>query len=661
MIQRKVKTDIFAEAVQIAELLLKASDAYYNDADSIITDMEYDQKKDYLRDLYHTQLLPKKSVNSDAVKKVEKCLNQIGAPVQASEWKKYQHKIPMTSLNKVNSEPEFSKWESEIRDQYYLLLDKMDGGSIKLYYENGKLEHAVTRGDGSEGEDVVQNVSHMKYVKTSIPGFTGEIVGEMIIERDDFDEINRQSVREYKNPRNAATGISKQLDGTFTQYISIYHYNVVDYSKDFSTEDEKLLQLEAWGLKTCFWKKLTKQQVIALFNKYENEIRASLNYDIDGLVIRCDSIAKQEEHGSIGGNPKAVIAWKFKPIEKETIIESIKVSLGNCRRVTPVAYVQATAMGGVTVRHVTLHNYDIVKKMGLATGCRVLICRANDVIPFLLKNFTPKTPELPTHCPECGAGLEEKGKYIICPNDNCSGLGTGNLERWINVLDVESVGPKLIEVLYSKGMVKEPADFYKLTENQLADLDRMGDRSAQKIVKNLRAKMKITLPDFIAGLNIPNFSTSTAETMMEAGYDSITKMFSAQEHELSQIKGIGEKTAHQIVTGIQAKCMVIKNLFDVGVTIKEPEKVVLDSSKLSGKSFCFTGAINTIKQDGKRYTREDMHELVIKNSGKVEEGVKKGLTFLVMADPSSTSGKTQKAKDMGVELLSEADFFKMIK
>lgn len=268
--------------------------------------------------------------------------------------------------------------------------------------------------------------------------------------------------------------------------------------------------------------------------------------------------------------------------------------------------------------------------------------------------------EIPTICPECGEPVEEQGKFLICTNDYCSGLATGNLERWIQVLNIDSVGPKIILMLFEKGLVKEPADFYKLSVDQVASLERMGERSATKVVTNLRAKMQLTLPELIAGLNMQNFSTETAQALVDAGYNTIIKIFNAQETELVNVKGIGDITASQIVKGMQAKAIILKNLFDVGITIKEPEKIELSSNKLAGKSFCFTGAIQAIKSDGKRYTRDDMHALVLKNGGTVEKAITKDLTYLVMVDPSSTSGKAQKARQLGTSILGEQQFFEMI-
>lgn len=653
--------DFFKKAKEELIVLRKASDSYYNQDESMISDSEFDQKKDYLVSLYEKYLLPKKSLNQDFVKEVEDFLNQIGAPVTASKWKKAKHKIPMTSLNKVNSEEEFRKWENEIGDKEYILFDKMDGGSIELIYKNSKLVQAITRGDGSEGEQIVQNVQKMKNVKIFIEGFSGSLRGEIVILRDDFEALNTTSDREYKNPRNTATGLSKNLEGINVEFLSILFYDIDDDNKFFKTEEEKLLYIESLGLKTCFWKKVTVEELIKIFKDYEINVRVNLPYDIDGMVIRANSIELQEKCGELGGNPKAKIAWKFAPMKKDVKLLDVIWNLSN-RRITPIALLEPTNMGGVVVSRCTLNNVDIFKEFGIKKNCIVELIRANDVIPKILSLKGEGNVEIliPSECPICGEHTQIDGKFLYCSNEFCSGLGNGNLKRWVNTLEIESIGPEIIKMLYEKDLVREPADFYKLTVEQLSGLDRLGERSANKIVNNFKAKMELTLPEFISGLNIPSFSIKTSEALLNAGYNTIDKILNAKKEDLVKIKGIELKTATFIIEGMKSKVTVIQNLLEVGIKIREPIKISLESEKFKGISFCFTGAIQSIKTDGKRYTREDMYDLVLKNGGKIEESVKRGLSFLVMADPNSTSSKANKAREIGTKIMSEEEFFRLI-
>lgn len=652
----------FEEINNLIEALKRASSSYYNDSISLMSDAEYDSKKDHLQDLYRTVLIPKKKQCAKQIAEVEKFFTQIGAPIVPSEWNKVAHIVPMTSLNKVNKEHEFVRWTHEIGDQYYVIFDKMDGGSIDLVYENGKLVQALTRGDGTEGEDMLINVLKMQNVKKMIPGFTGNLYGEVVITRDDFETLNSNSNKEYKNPRNTANGLQKALDGINVELLSILFYNIRGLDS-VQTEEEKLQTIESFGLKTCFWKKVTVKEAISIYYEYHKEIRSTLPYDIDGLVIRANSIKLQEKHGMLGGNPKAHIAWKFPPMQRETILLDIEWSVGNSRRITPVAILKPVDMGGVTVRRCSLHNVSIFKSLKLKKGCTVLVERANDVIPYLVENRSGGTKEfeIPSVCPACSEPVSVEEKFLICNNDNCSGLEIGNLEKWIKVLNIDSIGPRIIQLLYEKKLVTEPADFYVITTDQVAGLDRMGKRSAEKVINNLKAKMEITLPELIAGLNMLGWGKEIAQTLVDAGYDSIEKMCGARKSNLIQVKGIGYTTADQIVHGLESKADVMKHLFQVGIIIKESQKVVLSSNKLAGKSFCFTGAIQATKTDGKRYTRDDMHALVLANGGTVATRVSSGLSYLVMVDVSSTSGKAKKARDLGTALLRESEFFEMLK
>jgi DNA ligase (NAD+) len=258
--------------------------------------------------------------------------------------------------------------------------------------------------------------------------------------------------------------------------------------------------------------------------------------------------------------------------------------------------------------------------------------------------------------------VEEGETYLMCTNDACIGLRIGNLYKWIKALKIMDISDKTIELLVNKGLVKEPCDFYKLKAEQIQVLERMGERSAKKIVENFGSGMEIPLDTFVDGLNIANFSGSRAELLIESGYNTIGKMLNVKVSDLIKIKGIETKTANAIVDGLKSKENIINNLLDVGIKIivEEKEEIKMASNKLAGKSFCFTGGINRVDDDGKRFTRERMQALVMENGGSVMDSVKKGLTYLVQADPSSQSSKTKKAEELEVQIVSEANFFKMI-
>lgn len=266
---------------------------------------------------------------------------------------------------------------------------------------------------------------------------------------------------------------------------------------------------------------------------------------------------------------------------------------------------------------------------------------------------------IPTVCPICEMDLEEDGKFLRCTNSNCTAATLGTLNRWIYGLKIMDIGIKTIETLHEVGLVNESADFYKLKISDIAGLDRLGERSAKKIINNLKVKMELTLPEFIGALNIDNFASAIAKTLVEAGFDTLEKMQNAESHELILIKGIEEKTASKIINGLKEKEIEIKNLLDVGITFKAIEEVKLNSEKLDGKRFCFTGTIERLDDNGKRYNRKMMEQLVLENGGTIQK-VKKDLDYLVIADPNSTKSKAVKARKLNINLLSEKEFFEMV-
>jgi len=637
---------------ELIEILENANESYYNDAESEISDEEYDNLKDELR-----KLAPKHPF-----------LLQVGQKVsKSSEWKKAKHKISMTSLNKVNLEDEFKKWAKETGSKYFIIEEKLDGGSADLEYEVNLID-GITRGDGIEGDSITPNIVRMQNVKAKIDNFNGSLRGEIIILAEDFEKINKilesEGVKTLANARNGAVGISKRLDGRFSKDLTILYYDITGI--DFKTEFDKMEYIKnVLKLKTSFYKRVTIDEAIEVYNDYVNKLRAELDHEIDGLVIKVDDIATQENLGLLGSNPRGQIAWKFPPITKVARVLDVKWHVGNMRHVTPIIHIEPTKIGGVTVSKMNCHNLDIfTTKFNLYKGCKLLFKRSNDVIPVPLKVIEEevqkeKTFLPPTHCPECNARLEIEGKFLTCPNDNCTALQTGNLEKWIGGLEIMDIGGKIIEALHKTGKVNEPADFYKLKVSDIANLEGLGEKSANKILKNLHDKKQLTLPEFIGNLNMRNFSKSRVETLVEAGYDSIEKLQTAKVEDIAKVGGFKDKTAQCVINGLKSKQSVIRNLLDIGITIKEIEKVQIKSNKLKGLSFVFTGGIEKRDINGNRYTRPMMEALVIENEGQICS-VTKGLSFLVQVDPTSTSSKSQKANILGIKILSENDFFKML-
>lgn len=656
------------------QLLLEASNSYYNKSISILTDEEFDDLKDKFELEYPTDPI----------------LHTIGASIKQSPFKKATHKIAMQSLNKVKTFDELKNWDEKCNPRKtltYIVSEKLDGISIGLEYENGNLVKAITRGDGLIGEDITVNVRKMKNVCEKLKNFTGALRGEIILKQKDFEEINKICETRYEEPfknlRNGASGIAKNRHGKYCEYLTIVYFDCTGELDKFKKFDfiENTLQLQ-----TCFVKhNLRIDQCFKLSQEYEKVFRAELDYEIDGLVIEVNSIKAYAELGQLNKRPKAAIAIKFASLQKTTKILDVTWQLGTQGQITPVAKLEAVQLGGVTVRRASLHNLENFRKLELRYNDSVIVSRRNDVIPYVEGKASTQSMTMPLGfgndapgdiipvletCPSCNEKTEEeynptteKYTFLICPNTKCPGKALGDLKKWIVKIGVKGkgVGNSTIEKLFDVGLLKTPADFYRLQKNDIARLEGFGIRSAEKLLDALHSKMELTLPEFIGGLNIKNFSSSMAEVLMENGYETLDQFMDLKFTTLIAMNKIEGITANAFICGIASKIELTEDLLSVGIKIVTPEPEsnieVSSDAVFTGRSFCFTGKIERINEaDGKRYTRSLLEGLVLKNGGTVGK-VKKGLTYLVQADPSSTSNKTQKAEKLDIQILGEAEFF----
>jgi DNA ligase (NAD+) len=458
------------------------------------------------------------------------------------------------------------------------------------------------------------------------------------------------------------------LEGKYCKYLSIIYY---DTTLDVKTAEERFRFISSLGLPTSLI--LANENVhncTEAYDDYENEKRIKLDYDIDGVVIEVNDLSKKFELGEVYGNSKGAIAWKFGSMKAESEVVDIEWQLGNSGRITPVVIVKPILLAGVTVQKASLHNMDIFNHLNLHIGDIVLISRRNDVIPYV-ESVVRRTNDVnkmfglpyPNKCPVCNGGTKIDGKFLICNEPDCSGKVSGNIKVWVKKLELKGIADATIETLCAKDMISEPSDIYSLTVNQLRDFAGFGPVQSQKIYDIINSKKELSLPEFIGGLNIPQWGSRMTELLFDAGYDNLVKIMNMNVNDLVAIKGIESKTAHAFLNGISKKKEVILNLLEAGISIKCKEQKIMSKKtggKLVGVSFCFTGAIEKIDDEGKRYTRNRMSDLVIENGGTVEDSVKAGLNYLVQADPSSQSSKTVKAQKLGVSILSEKDFFNMI-
>lgn len=622
-----------ATITELVDQINSASVAYYN-GEAIISDEEFDAL------LYELS-------NLDSTNPI---LSKVGAEPVA-EWKKEPHLIVLGSLNKVNFPHEMTAWIADVlKDRDVVVVEKMDGLSLGLQYQDGQLVKGCLRGNGQSGENILVNVLKMKGCVKSLPGFTGTIRGEIILTKADHQKY----FSDYANPRNASSGLCRRLDGEGCQHLTIVCYQAVG-EEDFETEYQMLQFLTDHKFITPnYYLCQSHKSVNDLWKEYQDTKRASLGYEIDGVVVNCNDMAFQQSLGS-GTNhrPKGKIAFKFANQFVKTVVKDIVWSAGNSSRITPVCWVEPVLLLGSTVEKASVYNFDYIQTLGLDVGAEVLICKAGEIIPRIEKvvKGTGTTAQAPTECPSCGTKTQMDGKHLICPNDlTCPARIAGRIHNWVNELNLLEWGDSLIDRLVETGKVKTVADLYKLTIEDLVSIDRMGKKSATKCHSILWDHNEIPLEILLGGLSIPLIGQSTIKAIMGAGYTTLGQIKALSVQQLESVPGVGPSRAETLATGLKTYTNVIEELLTNGVKIKEKK---MGQGKLAGTQICFTG-----KMFNKRAVLE---QLATDAGADVKGAVGKTLTVLVIADPEeSTSSKAINARKFGTKLISENDFLKLV-
>ncbi len=634
-----------ARVTELAALLRKYKDAYYN-GQPLVSDAAYDVLEDELR-----ALDPEHAI-----------LQSIGAPLRetnevVTEWEKARHAIPMGSLNKAVSEAEFRQWialceklgtESKLPpiSKNLLVTEKLDGLSLAVNYDKGKLVDAITRGDGTVGERITPNARRMKGVPAKLPEpLTVSVRGEIILKLSDM----RKAWPGYDSPpRNKASGTSKRYDGDGCEHLTVMFYDI-EGDVEHATEEQKYSRIKELGLIVPPFTVTDLEGVLKIHKDYAAKKRATLDYEIDGLVVRANDIRSQHLLGELADRPRGAVAYKFASMAKISTVLAIEWDTGPTGRVTPIATVSPVEIGGAVVQSVVLHNASNTERLGIGVGDEVLVSRRNDVIPHLeevvVKHGETVVP--PTKCAVCKQALTRRGEYLVCTNLECRALVEGRIQRWVGVQDIHEWGEKIIAQLVEAKLVREPADLYKLKVEDIAKLERRGAVIGKKVLDNLHAKLPLTLPIFLASLGIDEFAFETAKLIVSAGFDTLEKVQAATAEQLAELKGMGPMRAKNVAAGLAARREEIQRLLAVGVVPVPPSA----GGGLSGKSFCFTGALPR--------PRKEYEDLVEKHGGSVLSGVTKDLNYLVMSDPNSGSSKAEKARKYGTECI-DADAFMAI-
>ncbi len=641
----------------------------YHTLDDIeIPDAEYDRLMRELQDL--------EKQYPDLVT-VDSPTQRVGAePSEA--LKSVRHRLPMLSLDNVFSEDELREFHRRVAEKLefedgavdlrYAAEPKLDGAAVSLLYEHGVLVRAATRGDGTTGEDITHNVRTIESIPLRLLGGgypdTLEVRGEVFMPRAGFEAYNKQAraagEKTFVNPRNAAAGSLRQLDPKLTaeRPLDMYVYSVglVEGGNLPDRHSEIIEQLQAWGLKTCPERRVVKgvDGCLAYYAAIAKK-RDSLGYDIDGVVYKVDSLAMQRELGFVARAPRWAVAHKFPAQEELTTVVDVEFQVGRTGAVTPVARLEPVFVGGVTVSNATLHNIDELHRKDVRVGDTVIVRRAGDVIPEVVSVVKSRRPRktkpvsLPERCPVCGSHVvREDGEAVArCTGGLfCKAQRTEALKHFVSrrAMDIEGLGAKLIEQFVEEDRIKSPSDIFGLTREELAERERMGEKSAENLVRAIEASKATSLSRFLYALGIREVGEATAQNLASY-FGNLPAILEASAEELVKVPDVGPIVAKRIREFLREEhnLEVIRQLQDHGVHWQDTDPtMVAEAGPFTGKTFVITGTLPGI-------TRDEAKALIQKNGGKVTGTVSSKTSYLLAGEKAGS--KLTKAQQLEVEVL----------
>ena len=646
---------------------------YYVLDDPLISDSEYDQ---LFRELQKLETDNPNLITEDSPTR------RVGAE-PLSSFASWTHRMPMLSLANAMNEDELAAFDTRVKkgldtekDLEYMAEPKLDGLAVELVYENGFFVNGSTRGDGITGEDITQNLKTILAIPLSlrkngqkIPPLL-EVRGEVFITKDGFKKLNRNQEKEelppFANPRNAAAGSLRQLDSkiTATRHLSIYCYEAgrID-GISFDTHEDFLSTLKEWGFPVNpEIQKVNNAETMIAFHRNLEAKRDSLPYEIDGTVFKVNAINQRNALGIRSRSPRWAIAGKFKAQQATTLVQNIIPSVGRTGAVTPVARLEPVNVGGVVVTNATLHNQDEINRKDVRVGDTVLIQRAGDVIPEVVKVILAKRPpetktyQLPTACPSCGQEVfRPEGEVVArCQNLSCPAQVKGRIEHFVSkgALDIDGFGEKLVDQLVDKKLILTVDDIFKLNFDDLVNLDRMAEKSALNILSAIQNSKQTSLARFVYALGIRNVGAHLSKVLEKAYMGDIEKFMNGTVEELEAIDEVGPIVA-ETITKFLSNCTntdVIESCLSLGIRLKIIEGP--KSQVLQGKTFVFTGALT-------QFSRNEAKEMTEAHGGKISGSVSKNTDFVV-AGPGAGS-KLKKATELDIPVLSEAEFLDMLK
>lgn len=638
-----------------------------------ITDAEYDRMMVRLREL---EARYPDSIPADSP------TQRVGGRA-SSQFTEVRHLEPLLSLGNVFSAEELRAFDERVRSGLpagskveYVMEPKIDGLACSLIYENGKLVRAATRGDGVVGENVTANVRTIRSIPLTLKMPDGETVpelldvrGEVYMPRQAFMRLNEQRAErgesEFANPRNAAAGSLRQLDPqvTASRSLSFFAYYLVGEGAQ-PKHSESLALLAHYGFKVSENYKVVENidEAIKYIGDF-NELRQGLSYDTDGAVIKVNDVYQQRILGATGKDPRWATAYKYPPEQAETTLEDIDWRVGRTGVLTPTAVLTPVKLSGSVISRATLHNEDFIRAKDIRIGDRVVINKAGEIIPEVLRVVVEKRTgdekevEIPSVCPECGWRVERQGEEaaIRCTNPHCPALGREGLIHFVSrdAMNIDGCGPSVINALLDAGLVRDAADLYSLRKDDLLKLERMGEKSADNLLAALAESKKNELDKLLFALGIRHVGAKVAR-ILATEFGSMEKLQQAQPEELAQIRDIGDKIAESVVTwlNVPANIDLVERLSAAGLTMTFTPPASQEDNPFFGKTLVFTGTMPTLGRAEAKTMAQDV-------GAKVSGSVSKKTDYVIAG--AEAGSKLEKAQQLGVTVIDEAEFLRLLK
>ena len=626
---------------ELASLIKRYQKSYYN-GEGEIEDSQFDLLWDELK-----KLAPDHEV-----------LRKVGA--DSGNFAKVTHVMPMGSQEKAANPQQFLEWAAKHVYSEYLVEYKLDGASLELQYENGFLKCAVTRGDGSVGDDISDNAKKMNGVISTlningnVVSFTGGIRGEVIMTHEVHDKLYSDKA----NCRNAANGLMKRKDGEGSENLCLIVYDAFSTTgkQPFLDEQQKIKWLSSLGFNTVPLYIADSPQQVIEYRSHVMDVRKSLDYDIDGLVIKERRIDFDDASRT---RPDRQIAFKFSLEEAVSVLRKVEWSISGSTY-TPVAIFDEVELNGTRVQRASLANPATMRSLGVKIGCKVVVVKRGEIIPKIEsvvheENAIVYDVDVPCTCEVCGTKLVDEDSRLFCPNKMCEKRVLHQLLKWVSVVDIRDLGETLVVSLFKSGIVRSISDFYRLKEKDLVpfflneqsiamEKESLG---AKKVLKSINDSKNVSLQAFIAGFDIEGIGETTVEKLMAAGYNSLEKLLSLSQQQIEAVYGFAQVMAKTAVEGFAENKDEMLSLASNFVSIKNAAGGIFE-----GKSFCFTGELKSMK-------RSDAENIVKELGGSCKSSVPKDLSYLVTNDVSSGSSKNLKAAKLGIPVIDEMEFLKI--